>query len=165
MYPFGDSMCVFKLRRLKVFFIFFIFGCSGSCLQRGLFSSYVARCTGFSLWWPHVADHRLQGASVIAACGLSSCGSQALEHRLSFCGLAALQHVGSSWIRDGTCMCLPLSQAHSLSLSHQGSPNEDFIGDKSITIFSFASASIASSTFHSSNSLICCLTYALHFLT
>ena len=28
-------------------------------------------------------------ASVVVACGLSSCGSQALEHRLSSCGARA----------------------------------------------------------------------------
>ena len=47
-------------------------------------------------------EHGLWGAqaSVVAVCGLSSCGSQALEHRLGSCGLVALQHVGSSWTRD-----------------------------------------------------------------
>ena len=38
-------------------------------------------------------------ASVVVACGLSSCGSQALEHSLSSCGARALvapRHVGSS---------------------------------------------------------------------
>ena len=72
-------------------------------------------CTGFSLVAVHeflvvvtslVAEHGLQSAqaSVVVASGLSSCSSQALEHRLS-CGvhdLVAQQHVGSSWIRDGT---------------------------------------------------------------
>ena len=42
-------------------------------------------------------------ASVVAMDGLSSCGSQALEHRLSNCGytdLVAPRLVGSSWTRD-----------------------------------------------------------------
>ena len=40
-------------------------------------------------------------ASVVVACGLSSCGSRALECRLSRrTGLVAPQHVGSSWTRD-----------------------------------------------------------------
>ena len=47
------------------------------------------------------AEHRLWGAqaAAVAACGLSSDGSQALEHRLSSCGasvagsLVALRHV------------------------------------------------------------------------
>ena len=35
-----------------------------------------------------VAEHGLQGvwASVLVAYGISSCGSQALVHRLNFCG-------------------------------------------------------------------------------
>ena len=47
-------------------------------------------------------EHGLWGAraSVVAVPGLSSCGSQALEHRLGSCCLVALQHVGSSWTRD-----------------------------------------------------------------
>ena len=38
-----------------------------------------------------VAEHRLKGsqASIAAACRLSSCGSQALEHRLNHCGAQA----------------------------------------------------------------------------
>ena len=47
-----------------------------------------------------------QGYSQALGCtGFSSCGSQALEHRLSSChawGFVALQHVGSSWTRDRT---------------------------------------------------------------
>ena len=50
MYPFGDSMCVFKLRRLKVFFIFFIFAVLGLACSEG-FSLVMLQCTGFSLWW------------------------------------------------------------------------------------------------------------------
>ena len=47
-----------------------------SCSEWGLFF-------GASL----AVEHRLQGtpASTVAAHGLSSCGSQALEHRLSSC--------------------------------------------------------------------------------
>ena len=65
-------------------------------------------CAGFSLWLL-IAEHGLQGMgfspSVVAAQGLSCCSSPALEHRLSSCGtqgFAALRHMGSSWIRDGT---------------------------------------------------------------
>ena len=58
-----------------------------SCGQRGLF--FVAVCGLIA-----VASHcraRALGlrASVVAACGLSSCGSQALEHRLSSCSARA----------------------------------------------------------------------------
>ena len=52
-----------------------------------------------------VAEAGLWGAqaSVVAAHGLSSCGSWAPERRLSSCGargLVAPPHVGSSWTRD-----------------------------------------------------------------
>ena len=47
-------------------------------------------------------DHGLQGlwASVVAASGLVSCGSQALDHRIDTTGLAAPWHVGYSQTRD-----------------------------------------------------------------
>ena len=44
---------------------------------------------------------------LLSSCGgFSSCGAQALEHRLSSCGhgLVAPRHVGSSWTRDYTCV-------------------------------------------------------------
>ena len=44
------------------------------------------------------AEHGLQGAGV----GLSSCGSQALEHRLNSCGLVVPKPGGSSRTRDRT---------------------------------------------------------------
>ena len=37
---------------------------------------------------------------VVAARGLISCSSQALEHRLSSCGAQIYLQVGSSWTRD-----------------------------------------------------------------
>ena len=66
------------------------------------------RCAGFSL--SHLLLLQSAGssvqASVDAICGLSSCGSQALEHRLSSCvvhtGLVVLQHVGFSQTKDRT---------------------------------------------------------------
>ena len=48
-------------------------------------------CAGFSLWWLLLlwsTGSRAQ-ASVVAACGLSSCGMWALERRLSSCGARA----------------------------------------------------------------------------
>ena len=55
-----------------------------------------------------VGEHSLQGAlaSEVAAHGLSSCSSQALEHRLNSCwawfGLDAPWDTGSSWTKDQT---------------------------------------------------------------
>ena len=63
-------------------------------------------------------------AIAVAARGLNICGSQALEHRLSGCGVWALvapQHVGT-FLDQGSNICLLLWQADSLPLSHQGSP-------------------------------------------
>ena len=66
-----------KHTELVYFWLPILFGCAGSLLLRGL-----------SL----VAEHRLQDmqASVAVACGLSSCSSWTLEHRLNSCGTQAL---------------------------------------------------------------------------
>ena len=60
-----------------------------SCGKRGLL--FVTVCVGFSLQWLLLL--RSMGstcvASVVVACGLSSCGSRALEHRLTSCGTQA----------------------------------------------------------------------------
>ena len=57
---------------------------SSSCGERGLL--FVAVC-GLLIEVASLGARALGAqASVVAACGLSSCGSQALEHRLSSCG-------------------------------------------------------------------------------
>ena len=59
----------------------FIFGCAGSLLLHGLLSScsvQVSHFSGFSLW-----------STGCSRTGSSSCGSQALEHRLNSCGTQA----------------------------------------------------------------------------
>ena len=63
------------------FIYLFIFVCIGSLLP----------CAGFSLWWLLLAWSQALGTrvSVVVACGLSSCGSWALEHRRSSCGARA----------------------------------------------------------------------------
>ena len=56
--------------------------------------------------------------------GLSSCSSQALEHSLTgwtSLGFVAPRHMGSSWVRDRTCVSC-IGQENSLPWSHQGSP-------------------------------------------
>ena len=58
------------------------FGC-GSYSSGGVLASH---CSGFSCC----------EAQVLGLIDFSSCGPQALQHRLSSC----VQHVGSSWIRD-----------------------------------------------------------------
>ena len=44
-----------------------------------------------------------RGSSLVAVGRLSSCGTRALEHRLSSCSSVAPWHVGSSQTRDRTC--------------------------------------------------------------
>ena len=82
----------------------FIIGCLGLHCHTGFFlveasrdCSPVVVCGLLVEVASLVAEHGLWGAraSVVAVRGLSSCGSQALEHRLGSCGLVALRHVGS----------------------------------------------------------------------
>ena len=64
-------------------FIYFIFGCVGSSLLHAGF--LWLWCAGFCCGAQAVGTW----ASVVVACGLSSCGLRALEHRLSSCGAQA----------------------------------------------------------------------------
>ena len=63
-------------------------GLFSSCSERGLLFVSVR---GLIVVASLVAEHRAPGAptSVVVARGLSSCGSRALEHRLSSCGARA----------------------------------------------------------------------------
>ena len=78
-----------------------------SCGERGLL--FIAVCGLLIVVASPCCGARALGAwaSVVVASGLSSCGSRALERRLSSCcalGLVALQHVGSSRTRARTCV-------------------------------------------------------------
>ena len=85
----------FSLSNKFILFYLFIFGCVGSSLLlTGLLylrragatlrcSARASHCGGFSHCGAWALGAR---ASVVVACGLSSCGSQALERRLSSCG-------------------------------------------------------------------------------
>ena len=69
-----------------------LFSCSKQGLLLGVWASH---CGGFSCSRAWALDML---ASVVAAHGFSICGSQALEHRLSSCGILgplALGHVTS----------------------------------------------------------------------
>ena len=81
----------------EVFFFFykFIYGCAGSLLLYRLFSGcgkkgllFIAVCRLLIEMASLVVDYRLLGVqtSEAVAHGLSSCGSQTLEHRLSTFG-------------------------------------------------------------------------------
>ena len=75
-----------------------------SCGKWGLLSSGSAWASHRGGFFCHGARALGAQASVVVARGCSSCGSRPQEHRLSsWCmGLAAPQHMGSSWIRDRT---------------------------------------------------------------
>ena len=91
--------------KLSFFIFYFIFFpilslccyIHGLCLQlQRAEATLQQQSMGFSLQWFFLLRSKgLQGmrASVVAACGLSSCGPQALEHRLHSCGAqASLPH-------------------------------------------------------------------------
>ena len=97
MSPFSDllalGVCLF-LFFINLFIYLFIFGCVGSSLLCTGFlqlrragvtipcSVRASHCNGFSCCRARAPGMR---ASVVVACGLSSCGLQALERRLSSC--------------------------------------------------------------------------------
>ena len=87
--------------------ILFIFGCAGSLLLCGLFSSCSERqlYSSCSARASHCSGFSCCRAETLRCAGLSSCGSQALERRpnsSSAGGSVALRHVGSSLTRDQT---------------------------------------------------------------
>ena len=62
--------------------------------------------------------------------GFSSCGSQALEHRLSCCGAQALLLKGiEGSLRPGIKLLSPALAGRFFTTKHQGSPKENFIQD------------------------------------
>ena len=83
-----------------------------------LFSSCGA-CASF------VSEHGPQGTqtSVVVVCGLNSCGSRALEHRLNGCGCAGLFVLACVIFSDqGSNASLLHGQVDFSLLDHQGSP-------------------------------------------
>ena len=89
----GDgAICSF----LKILFVYLFLAALGLCCCAWAFSScsesgwgYSSlRCTGFSLRWLLLlwSTGSRHTGSVVVVRGLSSCGSWALEHRLSSCG-------------------------------------------------------------------------------
>ena len=86
----------FKQQILSDFFLKFIFGCAGSSLLCGLFSSYgewglvfscdmwASHCNGFSCC--RATGPRCAGFSSCGTWAQCRCGSRALEHGLNSCG-------------------------------------------------------------------------------
>ena len=88
------------------------------------------RCAGFSLRWLLVAEHKLQvrGPQQLCHAGFSSCGSRALQCRLSSCGTRA-QLLHSMWDLPGPGL-KPVSPALAgrfLTSAHQRSPDEQLL--------------------------------------
>ena len=117
-------MVPFRTSISQLFFFIFIFGYVGSSLLRcGLFLSggvWASCCGDFSCCGQAVE------CAYFCSCGtwaqqlwLPGSGAQAQE--LWHTGLVALQHVGSSWIRDQTCVSF-IGRQILYHLSHQGSP-------------------------------------------
>ena len=70
-----------------IVFVLFFFGCVGSSLRRAGATLYCgARASHFGGFSCCGARALGTQASVVVACRLGSCGSRALEHRLSNCG-------------------------------------------------------------------------------
>ena len=96
--PYYTNICYYYYF-IYLFMYLFIFGCIGSSLPRAGFlqlrragatlrcSVQAFHCGGFSCCRARALGMQ---ASVVVACGLSSCGSQALERRLNSCGARAL---------------------------------------------------------------------------
>ena len=91
-----------------------IFGCAGSLLLHGLFSScrergllsscgtWASHCSGFSCWGAQTLGHT---GFVAGVRGLSSCGFRALEHRLNSCAPRASLLYGM-WDLPGYGTCV-----------------------------------------------------------
>ena len=114
---------------LNNFIYLFIFGCAGSLLLDGLFSSYIewglfsscgardSHCGDFSLGTCALGPVGLNSS----AHGLSSCDSQPLEHRLGSCSTGLSCSVARRIFPDQGWNPCPLSwQVDSFPLSHLG---------------------------------------------
>ena len=97
-------LCILSKTQSTILKNVFIFGCAGSSLQLGLFSScnkwglLSSCCEWASRWVPAlVAEHRARGHSGFSSCapGLSSAGSVVVVR-----GWVSPQHVDSSRTRD-----------------------------------------------------------------
>ena len=113
--PWYWEMAVYITYTTNITIILFFLSCF--CIY--LFLATLGLCcfwVDFSL----VAGDR--GSSLVAVGRLSSCGTRALEHRLSSCSSVAPWHVGSSQTRDQTCVpCI--GRRILIPLCHQGSPH------------------------------------------
>ena len=105
--------------------ILFPLGCTGSLLQRGLFSGVGEQGLLSSCGAQASRGSSLSccGARARGRAGFSSCSSQALRHSLNSCGPQLGCSAACGTFPDqGSNPCLLHWQADSLPLSHPGSP-------------------------------------------
>ena len=129
-------LLLFLKNLIKLFIYLFIFGCRGSLLLCVGFpqlqrtgatlrcSARASHCCGFSCCRARTLGTQ---ASVVVACGLSSCGLQALEHRLSSCGTQA-QLLCGMWDLPGPGLepVSPALAGRFLTTAPPGKPLIDF---------------------------------------
>ena len=103
--------------------IYFIFGCATSSLLCRLFSrcSEWGLLSGCSTRTSHCCGSSCRKAQSLGCVGVSSCGSQALEHRLSSWELSC-STAYEIFLAQGSNPCLLHWQVDSLPLSYQESP-------------------------------------------
>ena len=125
--PFFTQLAVFFV--FKFYLFIFQFWLCWVFIAAWAFLQWCSGFFTFSLFHFQVvsleAELGLSGAqaSVVAMLGLSSCGSQALEHRLKGCGTQAQLLCSVLIFPDqGSNLCPLHWQAYSFPLSHQGSP-------------------------------------------
>ena len=105
-------------------YLFVCFGCTGSLLLQGLFSSCGARASDGGGFSRCRAQTRGPGGSVVVARGLNSC-SQAREHRLSSCGSRA-QLLAGVWDlpRQGIKLISPILAGEFFTAKPPGKPSK-----------------------------------------
>ena len=116
--------CVLFFLNNVILINLFIFGCAGSSLLYGLFSSCGAQAFHCGRFFCFGAQTRGAWASVVAAHGLSSWGFWALEHKLTGGCAPRVTCSTACGIRldQRSNPCFLHCQVDSLSLSHQVRP-------------------------------------------
>ena len=102
--------------------ILFIFGCAGSWLLHGLFSSCSEQglLSSCSVRASHCSDFSRCRAQALGHPGFSSCSSQLYSTGSTVC--RSFFKACGIFLDRGSNLCLLRCQANSLPLSHQGSP-------------------------------------------
>ena len=123
----GFAKSQIQLKRLSMTLLF-TFGCAGSSLLHGPFSSCGKQ--SYSLGAVHgllIAVASLLVGTGSRLMGFNSCSSRALEHRLSSCAGLSCSAACGIFLDQGLNPCLLHWKADSLSLSHQGSLQSNFL--------------------------------------